>query len=83
MPVDAIIRASFQSSVGANHAVHEALTGVRQGVGTGPFTKVGTAVYLVTNGNDQAVGSAIAKLGNALSNHASTLDFFSVSLTRR
>jgi hypothetical protein len=82
MPVDAIIRVSFQSSATANRAAHEALTGVKQGVGTGPFAKVGTAAYVVSGGNDIDVGAAIARLGTVLSTHATKLDFFSVSLAR-
>jgi hypothetical protein len=83
MPIDAIVRVSFESNVNANQAVNRALVGVPQGAhGPGPFSKVGTAVYSVHGGNEVAVGAAIAELGAALAGHAATLDFFSVSLVR-
>lgn len=83
MPVDAIVRVSFQSSVAANRATHAALTGVPQGHGTGPFVKVNTAVYECIGGDEAAVVSALATLGQTLITHALVVDFVSISLTRQ
>jgi hypothetical protein len=83
MPVSAIVRVSFQSSVQANQATNSALVGHPQdATGTGPFARVGTAVYTVNLGNEAAVGQALADLGQAVAAHSQTLDFLSVSLVR-
>jgi hypothetical protein len=83
MSVTAIIRASFQSSVQANQAVNSALVGHAQNAqGPGPFTRVGTAAFTVTQGNEAAVGQALAALGQAVATHAAALDFLAVTVVR-
>ena len=83
MPFTAIVRVSFQSSVQANQATNSALVGHAQNTtGPGPFARVGTAVFTVTQGNDAAVGQALASLGQAVATYSGTLDFLSVSLVR-
>jgi hypothetical protein len=84
MPVDSIIRVSFQTNPQANQAANTALVGHTQNAsGPGPFARVGTAAYSCSNAPELAVGSAIAQLGNALKDFASDLDFVSISLVRR
>lgn len=84
MPVDAIVRLSFQSNTSANQAANQALVGHTQNsAGPGPFVRVGTAAYSVNGGNETAVGQALADLGKALSDFATDLDFVSISLLRR
>ena len=83
MAFDAIIRVSFQSSPAANQAANQALVGHAQDAeGTGPFRRIGTALYSMNAGRDEDVATALAALGTALSEHASELDFVSVSLAR-
>jgi hypothetical protein len=83
MSVSSIVRVSFQTNVTANQAVNSALVGHTQNAqGPGPFTKVGTAAYTVTAGNDSAVAAALADLGKAIASNAADLDFLSVSLVR-
>jgi len=84
MPVDAIVRVSFQTNVQANQAANNALVGHTQNAtGPGPFERVGTAAYACSNAADAAVGASIASLGQALQQHATTVDFVSISLIRR
>ena len=81
MPVDAIVRVSFQSNIEANQAANEALVGTVQGnQGARPFTKVGTAAYTCSNAPSQEVGQSISDLGDTLNNYANDIDFVSVSL---
>ena len=84
MPVDAIIRVSFQSDVEANQDVNEALVGHKQEpTGSKPFSRVNTAVYSCTNGDDEPVKNALASFVRAVNWHTHSLDFLSVSLTKR
>lgn len=63
--------------------MNKALVGKTPGAtGVGPLMKIGTVLHHVLNGDDSAVGNAIAKLGNALATHAESLDFLSFSLAR-
>ena len=50
--------------------------------GTGPFARVGTAVFSVTDGDEGQVGKALESLGTAVAKHSAVLDFLSVSLVR-
>lgn len=83
MPVDAIVRVSFQSNVQANQAANAALVGHQsQSTGTGPFQRVGTAAYSCAGGDDQSVAQAIAQLGGVLSSHHDAVDFVSISYVK-
>jgi hypothetical protein len=83
MPVDAIVRVSFQSSTPANQAANSALVGHAQNAtGHGPFAKVNTACYTCSDANEVAVAAALAQLGQALVNYAAVIDFVSISLVR-
>ena len=84
MPIDAIIRVSFQSSVPANQAVNQALVGHRQHrTASGPFAKVNTALYQCMDADDADVGRSLAALGEAYAAHVRSIDFLSVSLLRK
>lgn len=84
MPIDAIVRVSFQSSVNANQATNKALVGKAQGdTGPGPFLKVGTAGYSCSAADDARVGEALAQLGGVLQQYSAELDFAVISLIRR
>ena len=84
MPVDAIVRVSFQTNVPANQAVNNALVGhPTKATGTGPFQRVGTAAYACSNAPENPVLGALAAVSQALQQHAAVLDFFSVSFVRR
>ncbi len=84
MPVDAIIRASFQSVVTANQAVNSALVGHPQNA-TGPraFEKVGTASYSCSNADDVTVAQSLVDLAAAVATHSIALDFLQVTIARR
>jgi len=84
MPIDAIVRVSFQSEPRANQAANLALVGDRQeSVGPGPFRRVNTAVYSCSGAPDIAVGRALADFGSALNEFSAEVDFASVTLIRR
>ncbi len=84
MPIDAIIRVSFESRPQANQAVNSALVGhPQEPVGPGPFQRVGTAVYACSGAPEQPVGQALAELGAALNNYSYVLDFVGMSLIKR
>jgi hypothetical protein len=84
MPVDSIIRVSFQSNIGAGQAVNRALVGhADKSAARGPFKRVATAVYSCSDGSDLEVGEAIAQLGSVLQDYATSLDFVSISLVRK
>jgi hypothetical protein len=84
MPIDSIVRVSFQSSVLANQAANNALVGHPQNpTGPGPFTKIGTAVYSCTDAGELLVATALAQLGQALATHAADIDFVSITMARR
>ncbi len=84
MAFDAIVRVSFQTDVQANQAVNKALVGDSQNsTGTGPFTKIGTALYSCTNANDSEVAGTLVELSKELKANASSLDFCSITLAKR
>lgn len=84
MPVDAIVRVSFQSNVKANQEVNLALVGHRQEpAGSGPFQRVNTALFECIEKPEIAVATALRDLGNTVLNHAEVLDFMSVTVVRR
>lgn len=85
MPVDAIVRFSFQTNSGANQAANRALTGdPAPAPGTGaPFQKAGTAAYTCHNGIEAHIGKALADFGQALQQYAGEIDFVSVTVARR
>jgi hypothetical protein len=84
VPIDAIIRVSFQSSVEANQDTNKALVGRPQGKkGPGPFRKVNTALYHCREGDDARVLKSLADLGRVLRSHSSRVDFASITLIRR
>lgn len=83
MPMDAIVRVSFQSRSKANRAANAALVGHPQKkVGRGPFRRVGTAVYSCAGGSDTSVGKALAELGGVLNHYSVYLDFLSIAICR-
>ena len=78
----AIITISFQSKVAANQAMHEALTGVKQGhSGPGPFRKPGTACYTAVGADKTAILIAIQKAVAAAMEHADALDSILISMS--
>ena len=84
MPIDAVVRVSFNSDVKANPAVNEALVGRKQGdIGSGPSFKLGTAFYSCADQADADVAKAIAALGRALIGHAHSLYHCFLSMVRR
>lgn len=84
MAINAIVRASFQSVVQANQAVNKALVG-HQGepTGTGPFERVNTQVFVASAKPDADVHAALTALMSAISTHSGSLDYLSVTMTRR
>ena len=83
MPVDSIVRVSFQSSSAANHAADLALVGDSlHRTGRGPFRKVNTACYSCSDASESAVAAALARLSQVLQDHTPALDFVSITLTR-
>lgn len=83
MAVDAIIRVSFQTSVKAHQAVNKALVGHPQNAsGSGPFSRVNTAVFSCNNAADDAVDAALRRMLVALAEYQQKVDFLSVTLTR-
>lgn len=83
MAIDAVVRISFQSVPEANQSANRALVGVSQGdEGPGPFRRVATAAYSCFAGEDMAVASAIASLGNVIAEYGAQLDFVSISLVK-
>ena len=84
MPVDAIVRVSFQSSSAANQSANNALIGHTQNkTGPGPFTRVSTACYACSDANEAAVAASLASLGQALTVHAAVIDYVSISMVKR
>ena len=84
MAVDAIIRVSFQSDPQANQDVNEALVGHKQeATGQRPFERVNTAVYSCVGAADQSVEDALKAFVRAIGWHRHSLDFLSVTLTKR
>ena len=84
MPIDAIVRVSFQTSVTANQAANTALVGhAKNATGSGPFSRIGTAVYSCSNAGELPVALALAALGQTLSTHATSIDFVSITMARK
>lgn len=84
MPVDAIVRISFESVPAANQAANDALVGLKQGkTGPKPFSRVATATYSCSDADDTAVANAIEELGITIAQYGSDLDFVSISVVRR
>lgn len=83
MAINAIVRVSFQSSTNANQATNNALLGHAQNpTGSGPFARVGTAVYTCNGAAELPVAQALASLGQALVTYADGIDFVSVTIVR-
>jgi hypothetical protein len=79
-PVDAVVRVSFQSKVKANHAVNLALVGHRQHESaTGPFERIGTALYFCRERTQKDVAVALKQLGAALVNEGA-IDCISITI---
>lgn len=84
MPIDAIVRVSFQSNVQALQAANSALVGHPQNTtGTGPFKKIGTAVFSCSDADELPVAKALATLGAALQTYAGDIDFVSITMARK
>tara|TARA_R100000988_G_scaffold11065_1_gene6003 strand:- start:7 stop:312 length:306 start_codon:yes stop_codon:yes gene_type:complete len=84
MPIDAIVRASFQSHVKGNQAVNRALVGHAQdAVGTGPFERVNTQVFVASAKPDADIHAALDSLIEAIGAHSSKLDYLSLTVTTR
>lgn len=76
MPIDAIVRLSFQTNSQANQEAQRAITS------SGVFQRVNTAVFSTSKGDDEKVQAALEQLLGVLKNHSSTIDFVSLTLTR-
>ena len=75
MPLDAVVRASFQSEVRANQAVNHALVGHTQdAMGSGPFTREGTHLFRCQSADNAAVLSALAGFVAALQQYGAVVD---------
>jgi len=84
MAFDAIVRISFQSNSEANQAANNALVGHPQRkTGSGPFKRVGTAVYSCYDAQELQVALALSQLGNVLGNFALYIDFVSITIVRK
>ena len=84
MSFDSIVRVSFQSETPANQAANKALVGHAQdSTGTGPYQRIGTALYSCNNASEQDVAQSIYDLGIAVLKNANHLDFVSISVGRR
>lgn len=84
MPVDSIVRVSFQSNVKALQQVNAALVGhVRASSGSGPFQRIGTAAYSCSAKGEWEVTEAIARLFAALVHHAISIDFVSITMAHK
>jgi len=84
MPIESTVRVSFDTDIPANRAANKALVGKPQGKrGSGPFEKVGTALYMSSGRKSAEVGAALADLGVVLRDHAASVDFVLVTLVRR
>ena len=83
MPIDAIIRVSFQSEVPANQAANKALVGHQSNAtGNGPFQRLNTAAYVCYQAPDADVHQSLHALFSAINTHSAVLDYLSVSMTR-
>jgi hypothetical protein len=81
MIVDSIVRVSLQSKGEGNNAVRKALVGhAQKKTGTGPFQRLGTAVFSCSGKSASVVGGAIEKLGHALNTYAKEIDFVSITV---
>jgi hypothetical protein len=84
MPIDSIIRVSFEGHPPANQAANNALVGHAQNaVGPRPFRRIGTALYSCNGADEIPVAQCLQDLGNALADHADLIDFVSITLARR
>jgi hypothetical protein len=84
MPIDSIVRASFQTTVKANQAVNSALVGdPHESKGNGPFQRIGTAAYSCSDADELKVAEAIKQLFVALANHALKIDFVSITMAHK
>lgn len=84
MPIDAILRVSFQSSVRANQAANRALVGHAQNAsGPGPFSRINTAVYECRGAETSVALASIATLIDQMLQRPDKIDFLSVSLSSR
>ena len=84
MPVDSIVRVSFQTVPEANQASNYALVGHNANpTGPRPYTRVGTACYSCSNAEDHAVAECLADLAATISDHAGQVDFVSITIARR
>jgi hypothetical protein len=89
MPIDAIVRVSFQRGIDekdrvqAHQAVGLALVGHSQNAtGSRPFTRVNTAVYSTQRNADNDVEQALQDFVVALGKNRDIIDYVSVTLTR-
>ena len=79
MPVDCIVRVSFNNDKPAYPAVDLALVGDElNATGTGPFTKIGTACYSCSGKHSGHVLTALLNLGQAL--QFADIDFLSITM---
>jgi len=85
MSVDAVVRVSFNGGDPRNNqAANRALVGHAQNAtGSGPFEKVGTALYTCTGGDAERVAGAIVELAAEVKTRANALDFISIHVFRR
>ena len=83
MAINSIVRVSFQSNVHANQSANNALVGHTQNsTGSGPYERVGTAVYSCCGATELSVAQALAGLGQTLSTYAADMDFVSITVVR-
>jgi hypothetical protein len=82
MAIDAIVRVSFQNRPKANRAANEALVGDPQARSSyRPFTRVNTACYTVSKGNEIDVLDALKNLLEVAREPG--LDFLSITVVTR
>ena len=84
MPIDSIVRVSFQTQVEANRAVNLALVGHPQDKrGPGPYERIGTAVYSCSGADELKIALAVSTLFVALTEHADKMDFVSITMAHK
>jgi hypothetical protein len=84
MPIDAIVRVSFQSNSNAIQATRIALVGdATNTTGPGPFKREGTAAFLCSEANEAKVAKAMSDFTQVLAQYALSIDFISITILRR
>lgn len=83
MPVDALVRVSFNADANANNKARYALTGTINSTDPeAPFQKVGTAAFSANDADEKSVAEALQKLSKVLVEHHNTIDSLALTLVK-